>query len=124
MTREEAKCIADIYNAFAGGKKIQYRIKGEDTWKEYALADNILTYDTEFRVKPELKYIPFTYEDREQLRDKWIKHRDGGSPNKREHVITGIDIDGITTQTDRFSYAQLLEFMIFTDESPCGKVVE
>lgn len=114
--------------AYAEGKEIQFKdtYYAFGVWEDFdqskTLSFNWSTHS--YRVRPESKYIPFTYEDREQLRGKWVKYKDGGSPNKREHVITGIDVNGITTQTDRFSYAQLLEIMIFTNDVPCGKIVE
>lgn len=100
--------------AFAEGKTIQARIK-EDAWTWFdtpnpQFGDNVY----EFRIKPEPKYIPFTFEDREELRGKWIRRK---SIND-EIVIYNLS----KTRVNGFTWDQSLEEFEFLDGSPFGKL--
>lgn len=59
MTREQAKQLLPIIQAFAEGGTIQVRINNDDTWTD--LLDNKLEISKlfEYRIKPEPKYRPF-----------------------------------------------------------------
>jgi hypothetical protein len=82
----------------------------------------------EWRRKPEPKYVPFKWEDRNQLRDRWIRHKIN---NKKEFRISVIkeeyDIMMIEVSFDRlraFSAGVLLEDYVFADTGlPVGKLV-
>ena len=76
MTREEAKEMLPIIQAFAEGKTIQ--IKKEGDWLE--VGENTEVYFSEspsdYRIKPELKYRPF--KNQEECWDEMHKHPDFG----------------------------------------------
>ena len=61
MTRQEAKAIMPIIQAYAEGKVIQYSTNGGKTW--YDVAENvnhdINTDFYDYRIKPSPTYRPF-----------------------------------------------------------------
>ena len=73
MTREEAKELMPIIQAFVEGKTIEYRELGGE-WKEA----HTPTWSSRlfYRIKPELKYRPF--KTQEECWDEMHKHSDFG----------------------------------------------
>lgn len=77
MTREQAKELLPIIQAYAEGKTIQY--KARDTgqwcdWKDCLCSDCTFYDDIDYRIKPELTEIkPITAEDLKE--DKDISHK-------------------------------------------------
>lgn len=70
MTREEAKELLPIIQAFAEGKTIQYK-NSEGEWEDI---DNPSFYvNLEYRIKPGPKYRPF--KDREECWNEMLKHQ-------------------------------------------------
>ena len=65
-------------------------------------------------------YIPFTFEDRELLRGKWI--RSNNHKNTSESVIMYLSETRVATEDSGYSYSQLLEMCEFLDGKPCGKL--
>ena len=75
MTREEAKELLPIIQAFAEGKTIQYRHKGRSTW--YDLDSGQFNCDMYYyRIKPEPKYRPF--KTKEECWNEMLKHQPFG----------------------------------------------
>src|SRR5690606_5521425 len=65
----------ELKEAYKAGKTIQIlhvnswlNLKGEPGWSNPV---------DRYRVKPEPKYVPFTWEDRDLIRGKWLKTKDG-----------------------------------------------
>lgn len=81
MTREEAKELLPIIQAFAEGRTIQ--IFGRDGWTDL-YKDFIFDISYRYRIKPEPKYRPFKDADecwQEMLKHQpfgWIKSKTGG----------------------------------------------
>ena len=77
MTREEAKELLPIIQAFAAGKQIQDAIEGLTDWVD---TDEInLEYEGQkikHRIKPELKYRPF--KTKEECWNEMLKHQPFG----------------------------------------------
>ena len=65
------------------------------------------------------KYESFTYQDRELLRNKWIKHK----KLEVENFIFTIDSSGIIINGDYIYFDELLLHYKFLDGTPCGKKV-
>ena len=65
----------------------------------------------------EPEYEPFTYQEREFLRNKWIKH----NKLEEECFIHTIDEKGVIIGTDSVYYHELLLHYKFLDGTPCGK---
>lgn len=80
MTREEAKELLPIIQAWAEGKNIQFLSDGE--WHDINQAD-FTCYPDKYRIKPEPKYRPFKSQEEcweEMLKHQpfgWIKNNDG-----------------------------------------------
>lgn len=83
MTREEAKILLPIIQAFAEGKTIQIRKHGEESY--YDTTNSKLNFDLgyySYRVKSETKCRPFKNADecwQEMLKHQpfgWLKHKD------------------------------------------------
>ena len=89
MTREEAKELLPIIQAFAEGKTIQFKTK-DRPW--FDLLDNNLEMREVFkyRIKPEPKYRPF--KTQEECWNEMLKHQPFGwlkSIKKQEKVHIG-----------------------------------
>lgn len=83
MTREKAKKLLPIIEAYAGGKTIQHFIAGD--WHD--IEDCDFSYEAEnYRIKPRIKKVPMTYEDFLKIEEQiWIKYL---AQNESSIVIT------------------------------------
>ena len=81
MTREEAKDMLPIIQAWAEGKNIQFLSDGE--WHDINQAD-FTCYPDKYRIKPEPKYRPFKSQEdcwQEMLKHQpfgWLKSKKNG----------------------------------------------
>lgn len=131
MKKEEiGKLAIELIQAEIDGKTVQYSDKGEDCWEDLSVisalgANAVYSGYHDFRIKPEKKLIPFTWEDREKLIGKYVKSKNG-------NIITSINglmkegngnirINLFFNTVENWS---LLEGYTFLDGSPCGKEVE
>ena len=73
MTREEAKELLPIIQAWAEGKNIQFLSDGE--WHNINQAD-FTCYPDKYRIKPEPKYRPF--KSQEECLQEMLKHKPFG----------------------------------------------
>lgn len=117
MTRERAKELLPIIQAYAEGKEIEYRklIRRCENW--YEITKPTWNDTTEYRIKPEPKYVPFTRND--DLLGERIE-------NKFTHavfMISGVTNEHIYVGPSFITYGELFNDYIFVDGSPCGKVV-
>ena len=103
--------------AFAEGKAIQIRPEGLNAKWVDTENPQFMHEKVEYRVKPEPKYIPFTFEDRDELRGKWVRRKDTGD----EMFIDRIDDRGVCSH---YSYLRALAALEFLDGTPFGKLVE
>lgn len=76
LTREKAKELLPIMQAFAEGKTIQVRINNDSSWTD--LLDDKLEISNlyEYRIKPEPKYRPF--KNQEECWNEMHKHPNFG----------------------------------------------
>ena len=82
MTREEAKEMLPIIQAFAEGKTIQ--IFSRDGWSD--IPELNFRFPANYRIKPELKYRPF--KSQEECWQEMLKHQPlGWLRNKRVRDI-------------------------------------
>ena len=74
------------------------------------------------RITPTVTYVPFTWEDREQLRGRWIKFR---HPYSAEFVISKLyNSDKHGLMANDYSSASLVDDAVFLDTGkPVGKEV-
>ena len=73
MTREEAKELLPIIQAWAEGKNIQFLSDGE--WQDISQAD-FTCYPDKYRIKPEPRYRPF--KTQEECWNEMQKHQPFG----------------------------------------------
>ena len=77
MTREEAKTMLPIIQAFAEGKEIEFRSKGfDEEWKKVNEIPGLSYSSFDYRIKPEPKYRPF--KDSDECWQEMLKHQPFG----------------------------------------------
>ena len=130
MTREEAKKLLPIIQAFAEGRTIQYRIKDNKSAKWNDVDKNYHTFSPHsfmYRIKPEPKYRPF--KDAEECWAEMLKHQPFGYTYDRFNDIrdsitkvatTGVSYDSPTV----ISFAEIFDRFVFADGVPFGMKVE
>ena len=123
MTREEAKHLLPIIQAYADGKNIQYLNK-EFMWEEFD--DNTFSGGVSYRIKPEPKYRPFkTTEEcwNEMLKHQpfgWIRNKITNSLYNITAIYKHNDIVTITTEYSVLTSSELLENFVFIDGISLG----
>ena len=127
MTREQAKELLPIIQAFAEGKNIQFLSDGE--WHDINQAD-FICYPDKYRIKPEPKYRPF--KSQEECLQEMLKHqpfgvvKDKHFANYQTHraftflTNEGCNFRGYEDMTFETSFKNLL----FADGTPFGIKVE
>ena len=125
MTREEAKELMPIIQAFAEGKAIESRcIKGDKSlW--YDDEDPSFDDDLEYRIKPEPTYRPFKDEEECWLEMQkhqpfgWVKDKKDG----HHALITAVDDDtcGMSlNENAAWSLSGIMDLFTFADGVPFG----
>ena len=128
MTREEAKVLLPIMQAFAEGKTIEFRAFG-GAWKvaHTPTWSNHLFY----RIKPEPKYRPFKSQEecwKEMLKHQpfgWVKSKDKGYFHLIGLVQFASEIEDVmitfaTSEQLARSSRSISEKYIFADGTPFG----
>ena len=90
MTREQAKELLPIMQAWAEGKAIQFRKKGTSEWVDFYEDDLRVSSAYYYRIKSEPKYRPF--KTQEECWNEMLKHQPFGwlkSIRKQEKVHIG-----------------------------------
>lgn len=131
MTQEEARKAAEVMMAYADGKEIEFKIKGEDRWETWDGRDTLGFEfdDVDYRIKKEPIYRPF--KDKEECWAEMQKHQPFGwvCYYGRFINITNIDnkgivfqckIDSDTVNLDTLEYQDSLKHMKFVDGTPFG----
>lgn len=123
MTREEAKVLLPIIQAYAEGKAIESRcIKGDKSlW--YDDEDPSFDNDFEYRLKPEPKYRPFT--NAEECWNEMQKHQPFGwviYNGYRTNIaaVMGPAITFVNNKGYTLFFQQAFEECIFIDKQPFG----
>lgn len=81
---------------------------------------NFGTWPIESIKKVTFKIFPFSFEDRELFRDKWIRTK---GYEAKEFLITFISEEKIKVGSDFYTYEEALEMLEFIDGKPFGKEV-
>ena len=128
MTREEAKEMLPIIQAWADGKIIQVREKGR--WVELCIDDFTRSPDM-YRIKPEPKYRPFKSQEEcwnEMLKHQpfgWVKSKKSGHCFSIGSVLWDKEFDDVfvTFACDGMlgrSSKSMFEDFTFADGTPFG----
>ena len=120
MTREEAKKLLPIIQAFAEGKTIECSNQGEP-WVETDCP--LWRNNCEYRIKPEPRYRPFKTQEEcwnEMLKHQpfgWVKNNEGNIFN----IIAMINRNyTIKLNECYYKYSELFKDFKFTDGTPFG----
>ena len=123
MTREEAKQLLPIIQAFAEGKAIESRcIKGDKSlW--YDDEDPSFDNDLEYRIKPEQKYRPFA--NAEECWQEMQKHQLFGWVKIEDLYrnianVTSCSITFADNEARDVEYEQAFKNYTFADGTPFG----
>ena len=115
MTREEAKRMLPIIQAFAEGKTIELCCDSGATW--------VTDYDPSFksglcyRIKPESKYRPF--KTQEECWNEMLKHQPfGWIMNENKEYLCLLSINKYFEEKD---FSDVFKTYKFTDGTPFGK---
>ena len=111
MTREEAKEMMPIIQAFAEGKDIQYRTC-PDKWVDIEENErvNFTSSPSDYRIKPEPKYRPF--KTKEECWNEMLKHQPFGwvkAYNGELFCIEQVFDAGVTYKYATWSFKEYLE---------------
>lgn len=107
--------MIDEWEKSSRTKELQYFDNGN--W--FRASTPTWSKDVKYRFKPQPVYVPFTFEDNNQFRNKWLKHNDGSL-----HLITSISKSYLQVDGDAYPYQEALEYFRFEDDSIFGKLVE
>lgn len=127
MTKEEAKQLLPIIQAYSEGKEIEGLYKGtKSPW--FKIKDMDFNGGIIFRIKPESKYRPF--KDAEECWAEMLKHQPFGYTYDRFNDIrdsitkvatTGVSYDSPTVV---ISFEEVFDRFVFADGVPFGMKVE
>ena len=120
MTKEKAKQMAEVLNAYAEGKPIEVFLDGE--WSEITPDKYFFDIEDEcYRIKKEPKYRPF--KNAKECLDEMQKHKPVGwlRNNKDFSIITAFNNKVIEFQHSNFDFEDILIHGItFADGQPFG----
>lgn len=127
MTREEAKQLLPIIQAYSKGKEIEGLYKGtKSPW--FKIKDMDLNGGIIFRIKPEPKYRPF--KDAEECWQEMLKHQPFGYTfdrfNNIRDSITKVATTGVSYDSPIvvISFEEVFDRFVFADGVPFGIKVE
>ncbi len=115
---ERAMKAVEIGQAVLDGKEIEYN-SNNGSWR-IANTPTLNFDDYNYRVKPEPEYIPFTFEDANDLMGKVIKKMDGTQVQK----IVQLNRDYVFAGVGQMNYSYLFDHYTFLDGTPCGKKIK
>ena len=126
MTREEAKELLPIIQAFAEGKTIQVRINNDSSWTD--LLDDKLEISNlyEYRIKPEPKYRPLKSQEEcwnEMLKHHpfgWVKNIETGDLCNISNIYESAGCAKVFLDTCAYTFSSLLNEFTFIDGTPFG----
>jgi hypothetical protein len=127
MTREEAKKLLPIIQAYAEGKEIEIFDKTMKMWRT-AMLPHFDCDSNIYRIKPEPKYRPF--KDAEECWQEMLKHKPFGYTydrfNNIRDSITKVATTGVSydSPTVVISFEEVFDRFVFADGVPFGVKVE
>lgn len=132
MTREEAKSLLPVIQAFSEGKVIQYQTNGK--WLDYQgseLGFDLPPLEKNYRIKPDPKYRPFA--NAEECWQEMQKHQPFGwlkEEGKDNYRLVGtINNEGLlfinhANNCKELSFWGAKKWLTFADGTPFGIKVE
>lgn len=118
MNREKAKELWPIMKAFSEGRTIEFYHEDCKEWR--ALEDPNFSSLYNYRIKPESKIVPYSFEDAEYLLGLKIVSKE----MRHATIIVSCSDTHVSYRGIHIKYAELLESYTTLDGKPLGKVVE
>ena len=121
MTKEKAKHLAEVLNAYAEGKPIEVFLDGE--WSEIT-SDGLFNFDVEndyYRIKKEPTCRPF--KNAKELLEEMQKHKPVGwlVSYKAFSIITAFNNEVIEFGNSKYKFEEILiNGITFADGKPFG----
>lgn len=118
MTREEAKELLPVIQAFAEGKTVEYSTNGEN-WQE--INTPMWRLDRRYRIKPKPKYRAF--KTKEECWNEMHKHSDFGWVTDGYYKSTiSVKSDSIvvTISSLKYDFGKAYIHFTFADGTPFG----
>ena len=121
MTREEAKELLPIIQAWAEGKSIQYQTDS-GSWGDITKDLYPCNHPSLYRIKPEPKFRPF--KTKEECWEEMLKHQPFGwiknNDTKRLRNIDSIGNSSIDIKGSTLYFDVVLNVYTFADGTPFG----
>lgn len=127
MTREKAKKLMPIIQAWIEGKEIQYK-NHHGEWIDIKENEGVsfVNSSSDYRIKPETKCRPF--KNQEECWNEMIKHQPFGSLKSKDNeyfcLIGSVNKDDTITlaiePNTYYAYHYIFEHYIFSDGTPFG----
>lgn len=122
MTREQAKELLPIIQAYAEGKTIQVKAS-DNLWYEYNSNKNKLKFDSDpknYRIKPKQKYRPF--KNKEECWEEMQKHQPFGWVRYKESIILHVNQLSLSCVLigKNYYFKEAKEEFTFADGTPFG----
>lgn len=119
-----AQSLAELYHKVCGGKTDYGKLKKIDKTEASFVRDGDIYRECNYlyfylvKEPKEKQYRPFTWEDREYLRGKWIRRKDSSDEEESigEFYMSSSDTFKINLKSAR----ELLDSWEFLDGLPCG----
>lgn len=87
----------------------------------YRTNNCIQTREVTYRRRIAPQYVPYTWDDREELRGRWLKSKH--APHCEFVVLEFKSMSGIHLRVNGIDAVALLEHYVWLDGTPCGKKV-
>ena len=119
MTKEKAKHLAEVLNAYAEGKPIEVLLDGE--WGEVDLNEYSFDERESYRIKKEPTYRPF--KNAKEFLDEMQKHKPVGwlVSYKAFSIITAFNNEVIEFGNSKYKFEEILiNGITFADGKPFG----
>ena len=120
MTPERAKELLPIITAYSNGEPVEYWTGVK--WIKKSI-DAGWVDEQKYRIKPEPKLVPFTFEDRQYFKNLWVKSKEHDTLNSLVQISKDDVLMTYGVKNIRVTYSQLLKNYEFEDNSPCGKYI-
>jgi hypothetical protein len=123
MTREEAKQLLPVIQAYAEGEEVQYYYKNGEKW--CGIEEPSFNPNTKWRIKPEPKYRPF--ENAKECWNEMLKHQPFGWIKVKDQEIylqtLSVDNEGVMLcdyeeNTILYDYNYAATLFTFIDDKP------
>ncbi len=113
------KEMIEVMQAFEAGKEIEFYSDTSHDWVYISIKPIWNWGEFDYRIKPQPKYVPFTFEDWELFLGKTVF---GKSEKNCCGIINYCDTEVVLFGTRYHNYYDFFHLFTFPDGTPCGKL--